>query len=393
MRFSFYIKKNGADKIFISITHQGSRERFPSGFTVEKSSAWDKGKKRLNKNHPRYKTINSGLDRIENKLKIIRDSIISEGGSLSSKLVRKRFEGVPDKGFWDRWAQYKKEKVNQMSRSTSSAYLLVEDHLRKFEKQDGDIRFIDINLSFYTRLINYLSPTVMDSSISIYVSKLKAFLNYCYKSGWVESDRGWKAWSVSTKRPEREGIFYTLDQLRLLENMDLVPDRYSKSIFSIDMLNQIRKIFLFQCYTGLRHSDLKQLQEQNPTFTNQLFIDNVKSKRRRKVYLVDKSRSLFDQIKTFNGFLIDNDTYNRGIKVLSKQFGWTGIVFHRGKNIDKWKAFSSHAARYTFISIISGHASGFIVKGLADHSQLKTTEGYFQQNEKEMEEAMKKAFG
>lgn len=397
MKFKLYLKKNGSHKIFLSVTHNSSRHRSFTGYTLSSTKHWDHKKQQVNKNEPGYKSINSGLNGILRKCELIKNQMITDsihtGQAVSLAGFIRRYKGISDEGFWDRWKQFQSERVNNRSFRTIKLYNTLVKHLREFEKKDGEITFQKINLSFYTRFMNHLQKTMIQNSAHNYVSKLKAFLNYCYQSGWINSDKGWLGWKATTKRAPKEGIFYTLEQLQLLENMDLSRDMHRNCVFQAQELEQIRKIYLFQCFTGLRHSDLHQLQGLTPSFTNTLQIQNVKGGKRRKVFLVKKSRQLFDEIQGFGGFTITLNRYNFGVCVLAKQFGWSGEVYHQGKMVEKWQAFTSHSARYTFVSILSGHASGMIVKGLADHSDLKTTEGYFLENEKEMEAAMKRAFG
>jgi site-specific recombinase XerD len=80
-----------------------------------------------------------------------------------------------------------------------------------------------------------------------YLANFKKIVNRCIRNGWLDKDP-----FAGFKMTKREVIpeFLTEHEINLI----------TEKKFASEMLDQVRSIFLFCCYTGLAFADVKKLK-------------------------------------------------------------------------------------------------------------------------------------
>lgn len=147
--------------------------------------------------------------------------------------------------------------------------------------------------------------------------------------------------SVKTKRDPIKEIVH-------LEDNEL--KRLVRSSFQSDILNVVRDLYLFQCFTGLSYGDLWSfdlVQEGNITW-----ITNPRVKT-EKTYCAQYTRAADDLLKKYGGTLphIANQTYNRVLKEIA-------LILNIPKHL------TTHTARKTFATI--KNREGYSLESIAD---------------------------
>jgi integrase len=175
-------------------------------------------------------------------------------------------------------------------------------------------------------------------------------------------------------RPEANRVHLSFDEVQKLANTPF------PGIIGAD----IKRAFLFACYTGLRISDLKTLTWGNIEYSKRQII-----KRQEKT-----KRKVFIPIKNTAWGIIDDKTIHK----------YTDPVFlHVSKMKDnnnyrlvKWaykagidKKIGWHTARHTFaVQSLESGADIFTVSRLLGHTDIKTTQQYAKATDKMRREAI-----
>ena len=131
-----------------------------------------------------------------------------------------------------------------------SVYKALKTHLKAFiEHAKVDITFENIDYSFFQEFQNFLIDKrgLNNTTVAKQLSTIKTFINYARMHGVPVNDK-YKHFKI--KKENLEVIALTNQEFETLYNMDLSDNK---------KMAQVRDVFCFACATGLRYSDLKQL--------------------------------------------------------------------------------------------------------------------------------------
>ena len=207
----------------------------------------------------------------------------------------------------------------------------------------------------------------------------KRFLKWCIKKGYV-TNISLENFKPKLKNIQKKIIFLTkseLDKLRFYQ----IPSQKK-------YLERVRDIFLFQCFTGLRYSDVVNLKRTDikdkyieittvKTIDNLIIELNVHSEE-----IINKYRNNLDE-KVFP--TITNQKANEYLKELAKMVGIdepVRVSYYRGnERIDeiypKYALLGTHAGRRTFIcNALSLGIPPQVVMKWTGHSDYKAMKPY-----------------
>ena len=208
----------------------------------------------------------------------------------------------------------------------------------------------------------------------------KRFLKWCIKKGYV-TNISLENFKPKLKNIQKKIIFLTkseLDKLRFYQ----IPSQKKK------YLERVRDIFLFQCFTGLRYSDVVNLKRTDikdkyieittvKTIDNLIIELNVHSEE-----IINKYRNNLDE-KVFP--TITNQKANEYLKELAKMVGIdepVRVSYYRGnERIDeiypKYALLGTHAGRRTLIcNALSLGIPPQVVMKWTGHSDYKAMKPY-----------------
>ena len=245
----------------------------------------------------------------------------------------------------------------------------VDKAIRYVEAFRGGVLLADVDKAFCIDFIKYLSTakslrstknptTISKQTAKLYYSILVAVLNQAVREELIESNP-----TTKVNQEERKAIaptgntrtYLSLDELQRLVETECGNEN-------------VKKAFLFACYTGLRYSDIVSLQWDDIKIENdQMFIRKqmVKTKQNiivpigksAKQYLPQKKgKYVFDLPTTF--------TINIDLKRWAKRAG-----------VEKNLHF--HVSRHTFAtSLLTKGADLYSVSKLLGHTNINTTQVY-----------------
>lgn len=91
-----------------------------------------------------------------------------------------------------------------------------------------------------------------NSTIGKQLSFLKWFLRWSFKQG-MHSNNAYDTFKPKLKDTQKKIIFLTWEELNRLREFKIPPAKQA--------LERVRDVFLFQCFTGLRYSDVLTFAE------------------------------------------------------------------------------------------------------------------------------------
>ncbi|NDV68639.1 site-specific integrase [Dysgonomonas sp. 25] len=238
------------------------------------------------------------------------------------------------------------------------------DHIKKFNN-NKHAEWCDFTRVFLIELVEYFKETLSPNSARTYCANLKSLLNKYSEE--IEIPCKDYAPLLSLKKTGVINTYLTPEEIQQI--IDYLPES--------EMEHAIRNQFLLSCLTGMRFSDVINLDATN--------LNNSEI-----VYVAIKTKTAVTTISSpVTEFLIaeQENTYypawkfNEQIKIICKKAGINSKVkVVRGGETEtgeKWEFVSSHTARRSFATnIYLKTLDLFLVSTLMGHSDVKITQGY-----------------
>lgn len=422
-----YGKANIAYQIQIHATFNSQRIRESTGCQINTLDAWD-GKAQLVKTGyvgPKGETditINNTLrnerDQMDLAFKFFEvNDIIPTPTQVSAK-YKERMEGtVPRKPEAEKAKPVRAKEPDFMTVFTTflsecgeknawttatyqKMYALKED-LLAFKK---NVKFSDLTESGLTEFVRYLREDkklktprkkkgeredydeedlvgVKNSTIEKKLGYLKWFLKWA-TANELNTNIAYKTFRPTLKTTQKKVIFLTKAELELLKNYDIPADS--------SHLEMVRDVFLFCCFSGLRHSDVFNLR-RNDIKDDHIEVTTIKTADSVQIELNAVTRSILEKYKdfTFDGDkalpVIQNQPMNRELKDLCKLVGINEkirITTYKGNQRndeikEKWELIGTHTGRRTFIvNCLSLGIAPNVVMKWTGHSDYKSMKPY-----------------
>ena len=143
------------------------------------------------------------------------------------------------------------------TQSTVKKFRTNYNHLKTFQEQKRyKIEFDNIDESFFNKYTGFQRDVLnhRNTTIAKNLRIFKWFLNWATKAGY-NKNLAFRDYSPELKGTARSQkiIFLTWDELIMLYELP-IPKNY---------LEQVRDVFCFCCFTGLRYSDVYNLSRSN----------------------------------------------------------------------------------------------------------------------------------
>lgn len=334
------------------------------------------------------KNLSEGSPTTKEDLKKLVDSINQKDAIEEEVIVEKHVE------YEDLKKKYLEVSQNRLAHNTVKKIKTTFTHLEEFaSKMKINISWELFNIDFGEDFIHYLynkKKPLTQNSVSKYVKQLKTFLRYCLKHG-IELDRNFEDYETSEK--EREVYVLTKPEL----------DKLYKKKFERKALNQVRDVFCFSCFTGLRFADVEALKREN-IYENHLDLVIKKTQEHMQIPLIPQAKEILKKYKKDTKPLpvISNQKTNDYLKDMGKELKFNDPVakriFKRGKveieYLPKYEVLTFHVARKTFttLSLVLG-MSETAVKKITGHKSQKEFNKYVNLSKKFLEDEAVKAWG
>lgn len=243
-------------------------------------------------------------------------------------------------------------RQNDWTDSTYEKFVAVKNHLMNF--RDG-LTFDFFDEKGLNDYVTYLRDVkeMRNSTIGKQLSFLKWFLRWAFKKG-LHQNNAYDSYKPKLKSTQKKIIFLTWEELNKLREFEIPAAKQA--------LDRVRDVFLFQCFTGLRYSDVFNLRRSDIK-GDHIEVTTVKTSDSLIIELNKHSKAILDKYKdvAFEDDkvlpVITNQKMNDYLKELAELAGIDEPVrqtYYRGnERIDevtpKYALLGTHAGRRTFI--------------------------------------------
>jgi len=307
-----------------------------------------------------------------------RNAFNSANGKLNEKEAQISEVEPTQSIFFIKLLEFTREgKQGGWSDGTCKKFKAVENHLKSFSK---DLTFDQLDESKLSDYVNYLREKGMrNSTIGKQLGILKWFLRWAVKKGYT-SNTTFNQFRPKLKTISKKVIFLNWEELTKLREYKISESK--------QYLERVRDVFLFQCYTSLRYSDVFNLRRSDIN-GDRIEVTTVKTDDNLVIELNNYSREILAKYDDFHFAndkalpVITNQKMNVFLKELAELAGIDEPVresyYVGGERIDevtpKYALLGTHAGRRTFIcnSLAMGIPAQTVMKwsGHSDYSAMK----------------------
>ena len=243
-------------------------------------------------------------------------------------------------------------RQNDWTDSTYEKFAAVKNHLMNFRDELTFDFFDEKGLNDYVTYLRDVKE-MRNSTIGKQLSFLKWFLRWAFRKG-VHQNNAYDSYKPKLKSTQKKIIFLTWEELNKLREFEIPAAKQA--------LDRVRDVFLFQCFTGLRYSDVFNLRRSDIK-GDHIEVTTVKTSDSLIIELNNHSKAILDKYKdvAFEDDkvlpVITNQKMNDYLKELAELAGIDEPVrqtYYRGnERIDevtpKYALLGTHAGRRTFI--------------------------------------------
>lgn len=265
-------------------------------------------------------------------------------------------------------------------------WVRVMEGLRSYKSSTN---WSSLNEAYMNGYLQFLSQTMLNEKIKKNLEKLREFLNWAKLKKYPVND-DFFLYKPKLQSSHKEVRYLTTDEVKRLIELDL-SNRIA--------LEQTRDFFVFQCFTGLRYSDLQKLKKSNVIQEGgEYCLDVLTQKDKDRVHykLPKNAVSIYLKYEEFeyddNALfpVLSNQKYNEHLKELGVMAEIEGeYVDYQCRLSEVEEVHSlrsdlqSHDARRTFVVIALNKGIDLTtIALLTSHSDLKAMRPYVQLNDK-----------
>jgi integrase/recombinase XerD len=339
--------------------------RINTGLKV-RDKDFNKIKEVVRNSHPNAGLMNKVIGKFQTAANEVDIKYMMNRRRLTADILRKE---ILNPASVESFLDFYNREMNNRYNSRKIAWNTFRDNrvtLNKLRKFKNEIRFDEINVQLLEEFILFCQTEFNNgqSIISNSLKNIRTYLNLAQKSGRIV-ENPFTQREIKIPPYKKRLVWLTLEERNKLEE-------YFLSSFISRRHKNVLKTFLFQCWTGLRFSDVERIDRSNIKGQTLVFIPH-KTRRFSKeisVPLNDRALKYIDsESKTLFPNLISNQKTNKTLKEI-------------GKICSINKDMTTHIARHTFASLfIKSGGQVTTLKEILGHADIKETMIYVHVND------------
>lgn len=261
----FFIKrskllKTGEAPVYLRITSNGDSSEISIKRSI-KPSLWDTARNKAKGTSPEATEINDYLSSIRGQLFMHQRELQEAGKQITAKVLLNTFLGVGEKQwslvelFQEHNDNLKQLIGNGFSPLTLQRYDAALKHIRNYctvQYNNEKLPLTEVNNKFITGFDFYLKTVAkcQHNSSMKHIKALKKVIRIAIASDYIRKDP-FVNYRITQKNVERE--YLTQTEIDAIINKEI----------TIQRLDVIRDLFIFECYTGFAYKDLAALRKEN----------------------------------------------------------------------------------------------------------------------------------
>ncbi len=282
--------------------------------------------------------------------------------------------------FWDTMNTFIAEESskNSWQHTTVQKFRALGEHIRGWKPQP---RFEDFTESGLTAFLSFLRDRegLSNETILKQLSYLRWYLRWARNKG-AHNTGAFESFRPKLATTTKKIIFLTIDEIKMLLACEIPATKA--------YLERVRDVFVFCCFTGLRHSDVYNLR-RSEVKEDHIEVTTVKTADTLSIDLNDVARGILDKYKdeVYPGDkalpVISNQKMNDYLKELCRMAGFDEPIrvttYHGSERIDmvypKYELIGTHQGRKSFIcnALAAGIPVNVVMKwtGHSDYKAMK----------------------
>lgn len=381
MKITFCLREANGNKetAITAFVHWENRQvKVSTGLRVHPKN-WNQKRRRTRNTAPGGAMIDLALQKMEAAVSVLSATMVATGERMTPERVRLALKvsgaGSLHSGrVVEVYDQYISEAAERFQPRTIQSHTTTRRHLVAFEtayKVTLELDRLDtVHLDKYAA---YLRNVVglLDNSLWKEAKNLRAFLRHAEGLG-LAVHPAYRSFQFPMYEPRP--VYLTRLELEQLAGLDLEGE---------PRLRAVRDMFLLQCFTGLRYSDLAQLRPEN-IHGDTLRLTARKTGDTLTIPLLATARAILarypDRLP-----VVSNGRMNIHLKEIGKRAGlltpWQTVERKGTTRLEriapKWELIGTHTGRRTFVTLaLEQGMRPEIVMRITGHKNSKTLQRY-----------------
>ncbi|MCR5889447.1 site-specific integrase [Hymenobacter sp. J193] len=390
LRTKFYLtdgKATGETALYAACYLEGVRKKVYLPTLLVRPDQWDAKGQKYRRNFDNYPEANKLLKLLADELEKSHVERTARGKTTNVDDLRaiaaRVTAGAPPAGpagLLEEMGNWIEASKRDKSAATIKCYVTLQRHLTAYAKvRRLQPTFASLDSAFCEGFKSYLLRTVGlgNASINNQVKNLKVFLAATFEQELHEFAHFKRFRKLEAVAPEL--VYLTRDEKEQLYLLNLTGRPY---------LEQTRDIFLFECETGLRFSDVRALRPEQ-IVGGYILLTTIKTADLLRVPLSPLAQSILARYAGRRDGkalpVISNQKTNAYLKVVAELAGLdtpTTTTQHKGSQRvattrPKWELVCTHTARRTFVTLaLEGGMRPEVVMRITGHKDYKTLHRY-----------------
>ena len=406
MKVKFYLdkrpSKDGEGAIYCYAREYSETLALHTGQRVN-SDFWDRDTQRANPRLTRNNIIKGELKSLNEYLTAFESKIKEIERTIRKKQPDARFTAIVDAiklqfdrkkaGLFDIYDEFLKIKRQYGSKEGMLKLNRVKTLLEDYQKATRErLDFDKITSLFFTKFYSFLieNKNMINNTAHKNIQFLKTFLIWSNKNSYTDNT---SYRTFESKSETNEVIYLTEPELMKLYNLRLKDER----------LLRVRDIFVFQCFTGVRYSDIQNISGddiKNSTWS----FRTQKTHQIIGIPLNSFAISILARYEDYSKPLpvISNQKMNKYLKELCKAAGIDETVktvkYKGNERIEttykKYEVIGTHTARRTFVSLsLRKGMKPDVIMAITGHTTYKMMQKYLKIADEHKREEMDRVWG
>lgn len=394
---NFYLKsaekKSGKSLIYLKYKFNGHVLVFAFGQTINPEN-WNKAKQRVKSNKETTADGKHSLNDLLDNLKRVCVKAYNEAlqtGTPTPEQLRIHLQDFLNKNHQEEKvaagiptifrlaerfiAGEIKFKGKDKSKSSLQNYAAVTKHLKEFQnKIKYQVNFESINLDFFYKYVTYLNgiAKLAPNSIAKDIAILKVFMGEAVDLGYTNNMQ-FKHKKFAYNEVDTDQVYLTEKEIIDLYRFDLSHNK---------KLEQVKDMFVFGAWVGLRFSDFSNIKPENIVQIDGEYFIKMITKKTTELVIIPCNPVVLDIFKKYNHNTnklpkaISNQKFNDYIKVVCrmaseaenspiKSLAEVGRLSTKPK-MKLWECVASHTARRSM-------ATNYYLQGFPTIDLMKIT--------------------